>query len=339
MEDTRKTILEIADRLYDLDAEVYRLLGSGLGRVFNTDREEAIRNLTRTISQGNSASHYLRSELGLIGNMARTIRDRQARSRVMSEYDEILKLIQQLPEYFGSVDILDRNLAGLNQSVVPTTLRDRFGPENHLIICIGRTYGSAGTDIGFALADSLKINYYDTEIFTEVLERLEAQEDNVRDHASFSHPEDLNQHPLPVDRHRSLKQRVREFSRYHGLPKAQAVFFNQSALICEMARREDFVIMGRCADVILSNHQIPHVSVYINAPFEQRVRRIMEQHQMDEKSTRKLLKQIDRRHRAYYQFFTSRKWGDVVNYDMCINSASYGIEGSVQLIRRLVLQE
>ena len=26
MEDTRKTILEIADRLYDLDAEVYRLL-------------------------------------------------------------------------------------------------------------------------------------------------------------------------------------------------------------------------------------------------------------------------------------------------------------------------
>ena len=67
MEDTRKTILEIADRLYDLDAEVYRLLGSGLGRVFNTDREEAIRNLTRTISQGNSASHYLRSELGLIG--------------------------------------------------------------------------------------------------------------------------------------------------------------------------------------------------------------------------------------------------------------------------------
>ena len=52
MDDTRKTILEIADRLYDLDAEVYRLLGSGLGRVFNTDREEAIRNLTRTISQG-----------------------------------------------------------------------------------------------------------------------------------------------------------------------------------------------------------------------------------------------------------------------------------------------
>ena len=339
MEDTRKTILEIADRMYDLDEEVYRLLGSGLGRVFNASREESIRNLTRVMNQGNDASHYLRSELGLIGNMARTIRDHKAHSKVMTEYNEILKLIQQLPEHFGSVDILDSNLAGLNQSVVPTSLKNRFGPGNHLIICIGRTYGSAGTDIGFALADSLKINYYDTEIFTEVLERLEAQEDHVRDHASFSHPEDLNQHPMFVEKHRNLKQWMREFSRYHGLPKAQAVFFNQSALICEMAKQEDFVIMGRCADVILSNHQIPHVSVYINAPFERRVRRIMEQHQMDEKSTRKMLKKIDRRHRAYYEFFTSRRWGDVVNYDLCINSASYGIEGSVQLIQRLLLQK
>ena len=48
---------------------------------------------------------------------------------------------------------------------------------------------------------------------------------------------------------------------------------------------------------------------------------------------------MDRRHRHYYEFFTSRKWGDVVNYDLCINSASYGIEGSVQLIERLLLQK
>ena len=338
MEDTRKTILEIADRLYDLDAEVYRLLGSGLGRVFNSDREDAIRNLTQVMNAGGNASHYLRSELGLIGNMARTIRDRQARSRVMSQYNEIMKLIQQLPEYFGSVDILDANLAGLNQSITPATLQNRFGPGNHLIICIGRTYGSAGTDIGFALADALKINYYDAEIFTEVLERLEAKEDHVRDHASFSHPENLNQNPMGVEKHRSLRQRMREFNRYHGLPKSQAVFFNQSALLCEMAKREDFIVMGRCADVILSNHQIPHVSIYINAPFELRVQRLMKKHQMDEKSARKFLKQMDRRRRHYYEFFTSRKWGDVVNYDMCINSASYGIEGSVQLIQRLLLQ-
>ena len=40
-----------------------------------------------------------------------------------------------------------------------------------MIICIGRTHGSAGTDIGFALADKLKINYYDAEIFDQVLKK------------------------------------------------------------------------------------------------------------------------------------------------------------------------
>ena len=50
----------------------------------------------------------------------------------------------------------------------------------------------------------------------------------------------------------------------------------------------------------------------------------------------KLLRQLDRRHRKYYQFYTGRQWGNSVNYDLCINSASYGIEGSVQLIRRII---
>ena len=161
---------------------------------------------------------------------------------------------------------------------------------------------------------------------------------------------------MAVERPKGLKARIREFSRYHGLPKAEAVFFNQSELICDMARREDFVIMGRCADVILTNHQIPHVSIFVNAPFEVRVRRVMKQDNLDYKSARKFLKKVDRRHRSYYEFFTSRKWGDrrhrsyyefftsrkwgdVVNYDLCINSASYGIEGSVQLIERLLLQK
>ena len=193
--------------------------------------------------------------------------------------------------------------------------------------------------MGFNLADTLKINYYDTEIFAEVLKRLEAQQDHIRDRASFTNPQDLNQDPMAVEKPKGLKARIREFSRYHGLPKAEAVFFNQSELICDMARREDFVIMGRCADVILTNHQIPHVSIFVNAPFEVRVRRVMKQDNLDYKSARKFLKKVDHRHRSYYEFFTSRKWGDVVNYDLCINSASYGIEGSVQLIERLLLQK
>ena len=50
-----------------------------------------------------------------------------------------------------------------------------------------------------------------------------------------------------MDKNRGLKERLREFNRYHGLPTEDALFFNQSGLLCDMAKREDFIIMGRCA--------------------------------------------------------------------------------------------
>lgn len=321
--------LALAGRMYDLDAEVYQILGSGLGRVYNGRRDATVRELAKMMGDV-TKGHYLRSEMALIGNMARTIKDRGERARIMSQYNEILKQIESLPSSFASVDIRDDDLASLNQ----LNLDNRFGEDNHLIICIGRTYGCAGTDVGFALADKLKINYYDTEIFTEVLERLEAEKDSVRDRASFAHKQNLNQN-LGVEK-RSLKEHFKEFNRYHGLPKSDAIFFNQSDLLADMAKKEDFIIMGRCADVILTNLRIPHVSIFINAPFEQRVRHVMTTDELDYKSAVKLLKKLDRQHSRYYNFYTGRQWGNSVNYDLCINSASYGIDGAVQLIERLV---
>lgn len=330
MDDNMTMRLEIARRIYDLDAEVYRVLGSSLGRVFNTDRDMTVRrlaNLMGDFTQG----HYLRSELALISNMARTIPVKADRSRLMTEYNEILHALDKLPTNFNSLDILDPKMAHLNS----LRLNRRFDQGNHLVVCIGRTYGSAGTDIGFALADALKINYYDSEIFTEVLERMEADPKSVQDRVSFAHKQNLNQ-SLGMDKNRGLKERLREFNRYHGLPTEDALFFNQSGLLCDMAKREDFIIMGRCADAILSNNGIPHISLFINAPFNLRVRRVMDTDGLDKKGAVKLLHQLDRRHRHYYEFYTGRRWGDPANYDLCLNSASYGIDGSVALVRQLI---
>ena len=230
-------------------------------------------------------------------------------------------------ESFGSVDILDQNLASLNTS----NLHQKFSKDDHLIICIGRTHGSAGTDIGFALADALKINYYDVEIFNRVLERLEAEKDSVTDRDSFTAKLDK------VAKHdTNAKRFLKDFSRYHGLPKKDAVFFNQSDLIVEMAKKEDFIVMGRCADVILTNNRIPHISIFITAPFEQRVHRMMEVNNLPLREAVRRLKKIDKGHEQYYHFYTGRKWGDAVNYDLCINSACYGIEESVELIERMI---
>ena len=324
---------ELAGRIYDLDAEVYELLGSGLGRVFNGKREAVVRDLATLIGTHNKM-HFLRSEIALIGNMARTIPDKQVRADIMERYEAIVQEIDGLVGSFGEEDILDEDIARMNRM----NLSGRFGEVDHLIICISRTYGSAGTDIGFTLADRMDIGYYDNEIFTEVMDRLEAEEGEFQDRVNFSnHRKNLQQNVGGIER-RSLKQLMKEFSRYHGLPKGDAIFFNQTDLLCEMARKESFIIMGRCADVILTNNRIPHISIYIDAPFEMRVRRVMKTDEIGRKAAIKLLKKLDKQHRRYNEFYTGYEWGNAVNYDLCINSAAYGIEGSVELIERIITQ-
>ena len=247
---------------------------------------------------------------------------------MMTEYNEILQLLLAIPKGFGSVDILNENMAALNTS----NLRQKFSPDAHLIICIGRRHGSAGTDIGFALADKLKINYYDAEIFKRVLKRLDAEKEGFADEGNYDEEFRNNM----ANKEPKKESFLQNFRKYHGLPVQDAIFFNQSDLICEMAKKEDFIVMGRCADVVLTNHRIPHISIFITASFDQRVHRMMELHNLNYKQAAHLLQKLDKKHENYYHTYTGKKWGDAVNYDLCINSASYGIEESVELIERMI---
>ena len=326
MEKNRENCYEIAKQIYQLDKEVYECVGSSLGRTFAGDEATCIEEITKlliTRPQG----HEIRSDIALIGNMARTIKNKEDHHRMMSQYNEILKKIAAIPTSFGSVDIINENMAALNTS----NLRQKFSPDDHLIICIGRTHGSAGTDIGFALADKLKINYYDAEIFDQVLKRMDAEKENIEDHSNY-----VEEFKGKIEKNTGVGKFFKNFKKYHGLPVQDAIFFNQSDLICEMAKKEDFIVMGRCADVVLTNHRSPHISIFITASFDQRVHRMMELHNLNYKQAAHLLQKLDKKHESYYHTYTGKKWGDAVNYDLCINSASYGIEESVELIERMI---
>lgn len=329
MQNDRVKYREIATRIYELDGEVYESVGSSLGRAFTGEREATIRALCM-LMYTKPDGHLLRNELALISNMARTIENKAERKRLMIEYDNILKEIAALPDVFGKVDILDKDRIQLN----PVPKNPKMSSQDHLVICISRTQGSAGNDIGFALADQLKINYYDAEIFQQVLQRLEAEKDGVQDAESFTEFDRYSKPPRV-----GLKEKFRQFNRYHGLSKQDAVFFNMSDLICSLARTEDCIIMGRCADVILMNNFIPHISLFITAPFDMRVEYIMGTRNMNLKEATRFLKRMDRQHRKYYEFYANDVWGKPENYDLCINSANYGMQETIDIIKRLLDQQ
>ena len=111
MQENKNKYYDIAERIYDLDGEVYECVGSSLGRTFTGDKRACVDNLVmlmRTKPQG----HLLRSELALISNMARTIRKDEDRSRLMRKYDEILKEIHGFKKNHSKTGILlyDKNM-------------------------------------------------------------------------------------------------------------------------------------------------------------------------------------------------------------------------------------
>ena len=280
MDKNKDMYVKLANRIYDLDGEVYRCVGSSLGRTFTGDRENTIRALSMMMYT-KPDGHLLRSELALISNMARTIKNKEDKSRMMTEYNEILKEIEQLPDVFGSTDIVNAERMALN----PAANWDKADENAHLVICISRTQGSAGNDIGFELADRLHINYYDSEIFEQVLKRLEEEKFHIKDKENFTEF-DKYEKKAPE----TIKEKLRNLYRYHGLNREDAIFFNMSDLICELARKEDCIMMGRCADIILRNNHIPHISLFISAPFDVRMQHVMAVRDMDPKTATKFLR-------------------------------------------------
>ena len=192
---------------------------------------------------------------------------------------------------------------------------------NMPIIALGRQFGSGGREIGKQLAERLNVRCYDRELIT-----LAAQKAEVREEL-FAGREEKAPNPWLFTGVYEGGPQVRK-----GQPAEDILFEMQSQVILELARMGPCIIVGRCADVVLRAAGIPTVSLFICAPFEDRVKRRMEIEGIGQKEAEDAVRKIDKRRKKYYDTYTGRNWGTPENYDFCINSSVRGIEGTVEQI-------
>lgn len=195
------------------------------------------------------------------------------------------------------------------------------------IITIGREFGSGGRELGRRLSEALGIAYYDQEIVSEIARRTEMSEQYVQsiveNRPSFSFPIHIGRSfcPMPSP----------------ALEQSLAVYQEQSRIITEMAQKSDCVIVGRCGDYILRDFESFRIFVY--ADLESKMERCRAKAPEDEKITDRELKQhilgIDRKRAKYYEFYTGHKWGDRLNFDLCINTSRTVIKEIVPVLARL----
>ncbi|MDO5733217.1 MAG: cytidylate kinase-like family protein, partial [Eubacteriales bacterium] len=111
------------------------------------------------------------------------------------------------------------------------------------IITLGRQFGSGGRELGRRLAEALQIAYYDHEIISEISKKTELSEAYVKSV--------LEQQPfsmMPINTARSLY-----FAPDPALSLKQSVYEEQARILREMATKSNCLIVGRCADSILSD--------------------------------------------------------------------------------------
>ena len=82
----------------------------------------------------------------------------------------------------------------------------------------------------------------------------------------------------------------------------------ESKIIREEAEKGSAIFIGRCADDVLS--EFPDLlNVFIFAPKADRIRRVAASEGFTAEEAERQIKRIDKQRRAYYQFYTDRKWG------------------------------
>ncbi len=181
------------------------------------------------------------------------------------------------------------------------------------IITISREFGSGGRQIGHQLAERLGIPFYDKDLIKMAAEDIEIEEHifEMYDEA-FMEKEEVEYTP---------------FSHTYEVPMSDQIFVAQSRVIHRLAEHGPCVIVGRCADMVLKDEQC--LNLFFYASFKKRVQRLLELEQLSQdhvKEMERRVREIDRKRKDYYQYYTGNEWGKPQNYHLCLDSQKAGMD-------------
>jgi len=200
-----------------------------------------------------------------------------------------------------------------------------------MIVTISREYGAAAHAVSCALAPKLGYRLVDDELpravasrlgtTTDVIESVENRSpgfgERVLARLSAALPELTQPSEAPVD----------------DMPAAYRREIER--LVHEAAHEGNVVIVGRIANAILGARP-DVVRVFLYAPLAWRIEHVQASLDTTPEHARLEIERIDAARRAYAQEQYRVTWGDFAHYDLLLDTARYGIEGTADCIAAAV---
>lgn len=188
------------------------------------------------------------------------------------------------------------------------------------VVTISRQFGSMGRSIAQKMSELLEIEYLDRDIVELTAKRM----------------------GLPVSMVSDEEEAVKAgfFGRVYplgvGMPSIKdEIFAVQNNIIHDFANQSSCIVVGRCSEYILRDK--PNVlRVYVYAPYEARLKNCIESLGMEEKTARKLIKEVDRAREYYHKIYVPGYTSPFDNRDICIDSSKFGIDGTAKILETIV---
>lgn len=196
------------------------------------------------------------------------------------------------------------------------------------IITIGRQCGSGGREIGKKLSEHYGIPFYDKELLKEAAKKsgfCEEVFESFDEKPTKSFLYSIVMDPYSFGYH----------SNNFDMPLNHQVFLAAFDTIKSIAEKGPCIFVGRCADYALSDFN-NCVNLFIHAPLDFRSKRIAEEKGITMDQASGFINKKDKQRASYYNYYSTKKWGDMKSYDFTIDSSVLGIDKTVEFIESYI---
>jgi len=192
------------------------------------------------------------------------------------------------------------------------------------IITVSREFGSGGRELGKRLAEHLGFDYYDSEIIFSV-----AKNRGLDEKYTEKLLEEHGWKNIPITFRGTIGS-----SAYLQAGKVQLLLEQKKVIESIAALGQDFVIVGRNADVLLKEYQ--PFNLFVCADTEAKLRRCRERadgkEMLTDKELLRKMKEIDRSRARTREILTGSDWGAPENYHLTVNTSGWEIKKTVPAV-------
>lgn len=201
------------------------------------------------------------------------------------------------------------------------------------VITISREIGSGGHTVGRILAEKLHSFYFDKYLIESLekkfnltvsgIEQLKGKKKNWL--------ADFIQFISPVPSAKTLGIDPRYTQEFRSDVTTDDIYKSETEILRELANEGSCVIAGRSGFFVFKDHP-NHLHVFIIAPEENRIRRVMQKQGLSEEAAKALIKDIDQKRENYIKRYTGASRYDARNYDLVLNAGGHTEEELADLI-------